>query len=149
MIGLLSIILRLVIWFLLTSDLSPANIVIGVGIAVLLPHPKTDLGALQDWLRALKELLIAIPQAFIEAVELIFRPHQDEEITREKVKPRRTPGLVFLDIFLITFTPKSIVVRYHDKQNEKLRQAATEQEQSPMDESLGDWYEVHWVRRRK
>lgn len=30
-------------------------------------------------------------------------------ITMERVKPRRSPGLIFLDIFLITFTPKTIV----------------------------------------
>jgi multicomponent Na+:H+ antiporter subunit E len=126
MIGYLDIILRLTIWFLLTSDLSSANIIIGVAIALLLPRSYITPAPLRDWLRALGETLRAIPQAYMEAFEIIFQPHKYEEVKLEQVKPNRTPGLIFLDIFLITFTPKSIVLKYHQD----------------------GWYEVHWVRRR-
>lgn len=126
-IAYLDIILRLTIWFLLTSDFSLANIIIGVSIAFLLPRSYTSSGALQDWLRVLWEIIVAIPQAYVEAIQIMLRPHNEEEIVRERVKPRRTPGLVFLDIFLITFTPKTIVLKYHEQ----------------------GWYEVHRVRRRK
>ncbi|HEY9667375.1 MAG TPA: cation:proton antiporter, partial [Coleofasciculaceae cyanobacterium] len=78
-------------------------------------------------LRALWETLVAIPQAYMEAFEMIVRPHNHEDMTMERVKPGRTSGLIFLDIFLITFTPKTIVLKYHEN----------------------GWYEVHWVRRRK
>lgn len=127
MIGHLNLILRLTIWFLLTSDLSLANIIIGVSIAFLLPGRNKAPEALKDWLRVLGEIIVAIPQAYIEAFEIIFRPHNHEDVIRERVKPQRTPGLVFLDIFLITFTPKTIVLKYHKR----------------------GWYEVHRVRRRK
>ncbi|PLZ99106.1 cation:proton antiporter [Fischerella thermalis CCMEE 5268] len=127
MVGYLNLILRLVIWFLLTANLSVANIIIGVSIALLLPGSPKSLGRLQDWLRALFEVIVAIPQAYIEAFEIILRPHTQEEVTLERVKPGRTPGLIFLDIFLITFTPKTIVLKYHED----------------------GWYEVHRVRRRK
>ncbi|HAJ59556.1 MAG TPA: cation:proton antiporter [Cyanobacteria bacterium UBA8543] len=127
MVGYLNLILRLAIWFLLTANLSVANIIIGVSIALLLPGRPKAPGALQDWLRALWETLVAIPQAYMEAVEMIFRPHNHEDVTMERVKPGRTPGLIFLDIFLITFTPKTIVLKYHEN----------------------GWYEVHWVRRRQ
>lgn len=128
MIGYLNLILRLAIWFLLTANLSVANIIIGVGIALILPggRPKAP-GAIKDWLRTLGEVLVAIPQAYLEAFEMLVRPHRYEDVTMEQVKPGRTPGLIFLDIFLITFTPKSIVLRYHER----------------------GLYEVHWVRRRK
>ncbi|MBD0386255.1 MAG: Na+/H+ antiporter subunit E [Nostoc sp. C3-bin3] len=127
MIGHLNLILRLTIWFLLTADFSVANIIIGISIAFLLPgRPKTP-EALKDWLRVLGEIIVAIPQAYIEAFEIIFRPHKYEDVIRERVKPQRTPGLIFLDIFLITFTPKTIVLKYHEQ----------------------GWYEVHLVRRRK
>lgn len=127
MIGYLNLILRLAIWFLLTANLSLENIIIGITIALLLPgRPKTP-GKLKDWLRALWETLVAIPQAYIEAFEMILRPHNYEDVTMERVKAGRTPGLIFLDIFLITFTPKTIVLKYHEN----------------------GWYEVHWVRRRK
>jgi multicomponent Na+:H+ antiporter subunit E len=125
MIGVLNLILRLVIWFLLTANLSVANIIIGICVALLLPRSYVALGALQDWLRVLGEIMVAIPQAYLEAFELIFRPHTQEHITMERVKPRRSPGLIFLDIFLITFTPKTIVLKYHE----------------------AGWYEVHRVQR--
>ncbi|MBE9182793.1 Na+/H+ antiporter subunit E [Oculatella sp. LEGE 06141] len=127
MIGFLNLLLRLVIWFLLTANLSVANIIIGVCVALLLPRSYTNPGALKDWLRVLWEVIVAIPQAYLEAFEIIFRPHSQEDVTMERVKQRRSPGLIFLDIFLITFTPKTIVLKYHEE----------------------GWYEVHRVRRRK
>ena len=127
MIGYLDLLLRLAIWFLLTSDLSLANIIIGITVALLIPRSYTVLGSYQDWLRALGEILVAIPQAYIEAVEMMIRPHTQEAVTMERVKPNRTPGLIFLDVFLITFTPKTIVLHYHED----------------------GWYEVHWVKRKK
>ncbi|MDB9376159.1 Na+/H+ antiporter subunit E [Nodularia sphaerocarpa] len=115
MIGHLNLILRLTIWFLLTSDVSLANIIIGVSVALLLPGRQKVPEALRDWLRVLGEVIVAIPQAYIEAFEIIFRPHKHEDVIMERVKPQRTPGLIFLDIFLITFTPKTIVLKYHEQ----------------------------------
>ncbi|MDJ0659748.1 MAG: Na+/H+ antiporter subunit E [Crocosphaera sp.] len=127
MISYLDLLLKLTIWFLLTSDLSLANIIIGFIICLLLPRRLTSPGKLKDWLRALVEVLIAIPQAYFEAIEIMLFPHKEEEIKMERVKPMRTPGLIFLDIFIITFTPKTIVLKYHE-------------------EGL---YEVHRIKRRK
>ena len=124
-----NIVLRLALWFLLTADLSRENIVIGVAIALLLPLPQSNTfsSKLSDWLRVSWEIIIAIPQAFIEAVQIMLLPHNHEKMVMERVKPRRTPGLVFLDIFLITFTPKTIVTRCIE----------------------GEYYEVHHVQWRK
>lgn len=127
MIGYLDLTLRLIIWFLLTADLSWINILIGLGVALLIPRKFTHPGPIKDWLRALWEIVVAVPQAYIEAIAMILRPHQYESLTMERVKPGRTPGLIFLDIFLITFTPKTIVLKYHDE----------------------GWYEVHRVGRRR
>jgi multicomponent Na+:H+ antiporter subunit E len=127
MIGYLDLLLRLTIWFLLTADGSLVNIIIGVGIALLLPRRYPTRTVLRDWLQVLGEIIIAIPQAYWEAFEIMLRPHNQEEIVMERVKPNRTPGLIFLDIFLITFTPKTIVLKYHED----------------------GWYEVHRVCRRK
>ncbi|HZG37821.1 MAG TPA: cation:proton antiporter [Nodosilinea sp.] len=127
MTGYLNIILRLTIWFLLTADLSWANILIGVSVAILLPRGATNLGLLKDWLRTLWEVVVAVPQAYKEAIEIMLYPHHHETVTLERAKPRRTPSLIFLDIFLITFTPKTIVQRYHSR----------------------GWYEVHYIQRRE
>lgn len=127
MIGYLNLILRLTIWFLLTANFTVPNIIIGIAIAFLIPGLKKTPTALKDWMQALGQVLVAIPQAYLEAIEMMFRPHNDEEIIMERVKPKRTPGLIFLDIFLITFTPKTIVLKYHEN----------------------GWFAVHRVVRRK
>ncbi|MEY3299985.1 MAG: hypothetical protein RLZZ597_3245 [Cyanobacteriota bacterium] len=126
MTGYLNILLRLTIWFLLTADLSWPNILIGVSVALLLPRGVTNPGRLKDWLRTLWEVVVAIPQAYFEAFEIMFRPHNHEVVTVEQAKPRRSPSLIFLDIFLITFTPKTIVQHYREQ----------------------GWYEVHRITRR-
>ncbi|MEM0980074.1 MAG: cation:proton antiporter [Cyanobacteria bacterium P01_H01_bin.58] len=127
MIGYLDLFLRLTIWFLLTADFSIANIVIGVCIALLLPRNRTVTAVLKDWLRVFGEILMAIPIAYAEALEIMVRPHNSEDVVMERVRDRRTPGLIFLDIFLITFTPKTIVLKCHED----------------------GWYEVHRIRRKK
>ncbi|WP_353931108.1 cation:proton antiporter [Okeanomitos corallinicola TIOX110] len=125
MIG--SLILRLTIWFLLTSDLSITNIIIGVIIAIVLPRGRTSKEKLKEWLRVIIKIVAAVPIAFKEALEIMLFPHHHEEIIMERVKPKRSLHLIFLDIFLITFTPKTIVLKYHEE----------------------GWYEVHEIRRRK
>ena len=106
------LILRLTIWFLLTSDLSPANIFIGVCIAFLLPHRHASLESLREWGQVLWKIVLAVPLAYLEAFQMMIWPHNYEDTVLEKVPSQRTPWLVFLDVFLITFTPKTIVSRY-------------------------------------
>ena len=125
MSALLIVLLRLGIWLLLTADSSWANITIGLLVALVLPRQSVAPAAIKDWLRALTNVLLAIPQAYQEAIEIIFRPHRGEEIVLERVKRQRSPGLIFLDIFLITFTPKTIVLHYRP----------------------GGWYEIHAIKR--
>ena len=121
------LILRLSIWLLLTANVSLTNIIIGVIIALLLPRGKSSPEKLKSWLKVIIKIFVAIPVAFIEAFEIIFRPHNQEEIIMEKVKLNRSPLLIFLDIFLITFTPKTIVMKYHEE----------------------GWYEVHHIKPKR
>jgi multicomponent Na+:H+ antiporter subunit E len=119
-------ILRLTIWFLLTNNLKLENIIIGVAIALLLPRSAPAPEKLRDLLSVLGKILLAIPQAYIEAVEMLLRPHKYEAVVKERVKAARTPRLIFLDVFLITFTPKTIVLKYDE----------------------AGWYDVHRVQPR-
>jgi multicomponent Na+:H+ antiporter subunit E len=125
MIG--DVVLRLTIWFLLTANFTIENIVIGLLIAFLLPRSSASPERLKDLVQGIWKIILAIPQAYREAIELILNPHTEEEIIMERVQLRRSPGLVFLDIFLITFTPKTTVLNYHEE----------------------GWYEVHQVRPRR
>ena len=89
MIGILDIFLRLTIWFLLTADLSLPNIFIGVAIALLLPRSYIKAATIKDWLLVLWEVIVAIPQAYIEAFEIMLFPHTREDVVLERVKPNR------------------------------------------------------------
>jgi multicomponent Na+:H+ antiporter subunit E len=120
-------ILRLLIWFLLTANFTVANTIIGVCIAILLPRSYTGRETLKDWLTMLWKIVLAIPQAYIEAFELLVRPHKYEEVVMERVPSKRSPRLVFLDVFLITFTPKTIVLQYREE----------------------GWYDIHRIQRRR
>ncbi|MEM9977276.1 MAG: cation:proton antiporter [Cyanobacteria bacterium P01_D01_bin.2] len=111
MISYLDLLLRITIWFLLTADTSLANILIGGCVVLLLPRRYNPPTVLKEWLQVLWEIVNAIPIAYKEAIEIMVRPHLEERTVRERVRPRRTPGLIFLDIFLITFTPKTIVLK--------------------------------------
>ena len=121
------LILRLTIWLLLTANVSLTNIIIGVIIALILPRGKSSPEKLKSWVKVIIKIFVAIPVAFMEAFEIIFRPHNQEEIIMEKVKLNRSPLLVFIDIFLITFTPKTIVMKYHEE----------------------GWYEVHHIKPKR
>lgn len=149
MIGYLNLILRLIIWFLLTSDLSLPNIIIGVTIALILPHNHRIKGDVRDWLRALWEIVVAIPIAYMEAFEIIFRPHNEEDVVMERVPPRRSQGLIFLDIFLITFTPKTIVLKYRDRAQYEVEFGSNNPENIVLKQRELGWYEVHRVRRKQ
>ncbi|MGK7930558.1 MAG: cation:proton antiporter [Microcystaceae cyanobacterium] len=119
-------IFRLIIWLLLTADLSWFNIVIGVIVVTIIPHSYPPTARVREWFQALWQLLIAIPQAYWEAIEMMIYPHTEEEIILEKIPPNRSSRLIFLDIFRITFTPKTIVVKY----------------------KKGGFYAIHQVRRK-
>ncbi|MFH7024983.1 MAG: Na+/H+ antiporter subunit E [Heteroscytonema crispum UTEX LB 1556] len=121
------VILRLTIWFLLTANWSVENIIIGIIIALLLPRSNTAPQKLKDLLQVFFKIILAIPQAYMEAFEMLIRPHNHEQVIVERVQSKRSRRLIFLDVFLITFTPKTIVLKYHEE----------------------GWYEVHQVRRRK
>jgi multicomponent Na+:H+ antiporter subunit E len=108
------VLFRLLLWLLLTADGSGINIAIGVLVAVLLPRQRLAPDRLRDWLQVLGKIAIAIPMAYIEAIEIMIFPHRQETMIREPVQPNRSAQLVFLDIFLITFTPKTIVSHYNE-----------------------------------
>ena len=111
-ITVLKILLCFTVWLLLTADLRPANVLFGLLAATVLSRRHRVAEPLKDWLYCFWRIVIMIPLAYFQAFDMILRPHRAEEFVKEKVRPRRTPGLIFLDILIISFTPKTIVTRY-------------------------------------
>lgn len=111
MVFLLSCLFRLLLWTLLTSDLSAVNLAIGVGLALLLPHARGPREPLAPTLRALMRSLIAVPLAYGEAFALIGSGDREDEswIERPAGDPRHRL-LIFLEVLAITLTPFTIVL---------------------------------------
>jgi multicomponent Na+:H+ antiporter subunit E len=114
MAGLIVIALRLLIWLLLSADLEAANVAIGLAVAMALPLPRRHRQPpLSELGRALLASLRAIPQAYIEAVQLLWRRpgrEREERLPVEYQAARPVAALVFLDVFRITLTPLTIAL---------------------------------------
>jgi len=114
----LTIAFRLLLWCLLTADLRPVNLAIGLVVALLLPSHRGHGLPPRQLAAAVGRTLRVIPQAYAEAFRMMRVRHSQERIVEipasESVGPgrsRRAPGLlVFLDIFRISFTPLTLVL---------------------------------------
>jgi multicomponent Na+:H+ antiporter subunit E len=111
---LLSTAFRLALWCLLTSDLSQLNLLIGLVVALLLPRARSRPLPVRVLLKATLRGLLAIPQAFAEALRLVMAPAMVEREDSEPATDRALPLLVFLDVFRITLTPFTIVLGLED-----------------------------------
>lgn len=107
---LLSCLLRLLLWYLLTADSSAVNLAIGVALALLLPHaqgPRQPLGPL---LRALWQALVAVPLAYGEALALIAGGREQERWLEQPASPPSQRLVIFLEVLAITLTPFTLVL---------------------------------------
>ena len=103
--------LRLGFWLLLTADTSLMNITIGVLAALVLPRKKGPRLPLMAWLKGAWKVIKLLPIAYLEAFSLLIHTHTEEEVTTRPIGMSRNPWLLFLEIFLINFSPKSIVLQ--------------------------------------
>jgi multicomponent Na+:H+ antiporter subunit E len=107
----LSCLFRLLLWGLLTADTSAPNLLIGLGLAVLLPHARGPGQPLAPLLRALGRSLIAVPLAYGEALALICGSRGEQESWIERPASSTSSRLVvFLEVLAITLTPFTIVL---------------------------------------
>lgn len=105
-----AVLLAFCLWMLLTAEFSFANVGIGFGAAVLVSWlPKYRFSALQ-LLMLLWATVIRLPQALGQAFYIVLWSHDYEYITRLPLQHRRDPWRTFCQIFLITYTPKSLVM---------------------------------------
>jgi multicomponent Na+:H+ antiporter subunit E len=108
---LLSWCFRLLLWILLTADLSGLNLAIGVAVTLLLPQAQRRRQPLMPVLRALMASLVAIPLAYGEAFALMSARNGEQERWIERSASGSTsPLVVFLEVLAITLTPFTIVL---------------------------------------
>lgn len=105
----LTMALRLTLWCLLTSDLSPLNLGIGLAVALLLPHRRRPL-PLGAFLAALGRALVAIPLAYGEAFSLMVARQPINHLVRAPSRAEGSDLLIALEIFRISVTPFTLVL---------------------------------------
>lgn len=107
---LLSTGFRVLLWFLLTSDGTVVNLLIGLGLAVSLPRAGSGRWPARRLGKVILQSLVAIPRAYVEALALIFAPAEQERFTVQSGSGSSSPLVVFLEVFAITLTPFTIVL---------------------------------------
>lgn len=105
---------RLLLWVLLTGDLKPLNLVIGMGVALLLPRDTHAKEPLIPFLRALGTSLVAIPIAYGEALALMVASGREQvDCTQRQISAHASSRVVFLELLAITITPFTLVLDLH------------------------------------
>lgn len=98
----------LVFWLLLTGDLSPDNLVIGLAGAALagrLPAHRVSVFRMAG--TALR-VLAALPVSYAQAFWMILAPHPRDRVDRLPAPERPDSWRTFERVFLITLTPKTL-----------------------------------------
>lgn len=106
--AVLNVALRLGLWMLLTQDPRSLNVLIGLAVAVLLPLQSSRSLPARHLVGAMGHVLVAIPQAFHQAVLLLGRRRLREGFGTVPGQGRRNDLLMFLEVFTITLTPFSV-----------------------------------------
>ncbi len=101
---------RVLLWFLLTSDGTPLNLLIGLVIALCLPRSRSGRWPLRQLIRVLAQSLVAIPKAYAEALTLLVAAGEKERFILLPGSGSASPLVVFLEVFAITLTPLTIVL---------------------------------------
>ncbi len=107
---LLSIGARLALWCLLSMDLRPGNLLIGLAVALLLPRRGDPPLPLPQLLGAVGRALAAIPEAYGQAFALILAPRCQERLVSLERREGSGNLLLVLEIFRVTLTPLTLVL---------------------------------------
>ena len=110
---LLEIIIRMMVWLLLTGQFTVENILIGLIISMALPPITKRSLQLKPLLALILNSPRVLAKAYSEAFTLILNGYQDRPSKESVTIPsefRKNQLLSFLWIVLLTITPRSIVV---------------------------------------
>lgn len=109
---LLTTALRLALWLLLTADLTPMNLAIGLVVALLLPRGTGPAPPLRELLPVLGAAFAAIPQAYGEAFALMLARGARGRIVTVAGSGSSFDLVRVLEVFRITLTPLTLVLGF-------------------------------------
>ena len=103
------VLLAFSLWMLLTSDLSWPNALIGFAASLLVSLLQPYRFSAAQFLQLAGLTVLNLPRAIFETFLLVFVPHRFERIETHELKKPGDPWSVFMETFLITFTPMTLV----------------------------------------
>lgn len=104
------IILAFGIWMLLTADFSWPNAVVGLLGAVMVSRLPLYRFSAWQLVVLIVSTLVRVPSALWESFRIVLLPHPYEQVSTRKVHHPENRWAVFCQTFIITFTPRSLVV---------------------------------------
>ena len=113
------ILLAFGIWMLLTSEFSWLNAMIGLAGALVVSMLQPYRFSAGQFLKLAVLTLVYLPQAVGETFLMVFRPHTVERYQTHELKDPDNPWAAFMEVFIITFTPLTLVTS--NERNGKIR----------------------------
>lgn len=124
-----TVLFAFVLWLLLTSDFSWGNVSMGLIGALLVSWVPKHRFSVSQLVSLVAGTLLRVPLALWQALYLICNPGLVERVERVPIKNPENPWSCFRQVFLITFTPKSVVIS--DEQEGQVQLHSLEKEEAP------------------
>jgi len=105
-----TVLLALGLWLLLTSDFSWGNVLLGLFGAALASRVSGYRFSVYQLASLVLGVLKSLPLALWQTFLIVCSPHPVERVERVPLKHPSDPWACFRQVFLITFTPKSLVI---------------------------------------
>ena len=103
------------IWMLLTADFTWSNLVVGFSGAVIVSLLPVHRFSAWQLIYLILSTLVRLPQVVWEAFLIVILPHRYERISSRRVIHANNPWAVFCQTFIITLTPRSLVISEGEK----------------------------------
>ena len=108
------IILAFGLWMLLTAEFSWPNAVVGMLGAIMISRLPLHRFSAWQLLCLLAAALVRLPQMLWESFCIVILPHPHEQISTRRLHHPGNYWAVFCQTFIITFTPRSLVISEED-----------------------------------
>ena len=98
------------VWMLLTADFSWVNLIVGALAALLVSFLPIHKFSAWQLVRLIVAVLLRLPMALWESFRMVVGSYPNESSSSVDVEQPENKWAVFCQTFIITFTPRSLVI---------------------------------------
>jgi multicomponent Na+:H+ antiporter subunit E len=114
---------------LFTSDCSWLNVLTGLAGSIVVSRLHRYRFSAWQLIYLVGAALLRLPQAVLESFMIVILPHRYERVSFRRMTDPQNPWAVFCQTFLITFTPRSLVIS--EEEEGKVRLHSLERKELP------------------